>query len=96
MAAAGCGGQSTAAVTATPTSRTAAPSADPVAAAYRRALEQGNALLNSGTGSFDTTCNFGSAPYKDPCRQLALMDVTVVNQFSRDTEQRAGAGCRHQ
>jgi predicted small metal-binding protein len=81
MAASGCAGQSTTAATATPTSTTATPTANAVTAAYRRALEQGSALLNSDTGSYDSSCNFGLAPYKDSCRQWALMDVALVNQF---------------
>jgi hypothetical protein len=65
-------------------SSSATPSPSPTADAttvYRHVLEQGNALLNSDASSFDSSCNYGLAPFKDSCRQWALMDEALVNQF---------------
>lgn len=78
-----CGGGGGASSSSSPAARAATPSPSPstdATTAYRRLLEQGNGLLNSDTSSYDPSCNFGRAPYKDSCRQWALMDEALVNQ----------------
>jgi len=61
---------------------TAAPSRSTDAtAAYRHVLQQGNVLIRSDEGTFASRCNNGLPPLKDSCRQWALMDEGLVNQF---------------
>jgi hypothetical protein len=66
------------------TSSSATPSPSPTADAttvYRHVLSQGNDLLNSDVDGYLSDCNLGIAPYKDSCRQWALMDEALVTQF---------------
>jgi hypothetical protein len=50
-------------------------------AAYRHVLQQGNVLIRSDESTFASSCNNGLPPLKDSCRQWALMDEGLVNQF---------------
>lgn len=77
LTACGGGGESGASSSATPSP----PTAD-ATTVYRHVLEQGNGLLDSDGSTYESSCNFGIAPYKDSCRQWALtVDPALVNQF---------------
>ena len=78
LTACGGGGESGASSSATPSP---SPTAD-ATTVYRHVLEQGNGLLDSDGSTYESSCNFGIAPYKDSCRQWALtVDPALVNQF---------------
>jgi hypothetical protein len=79
-----CGGGTGSGASSSVSAPAATPSPSPstdATTAYRRVLSQGNDLLNSDVDSYLSSCNFGIAPYKDSCRQWALMDEALVTQF---------------